>query len=116
MVGGCTMTPEEFRKKAKELVVQYENERTRQMFEKDSGKAQSKEQLWSQAKFKVEDVYIVWWAKTLENAKIILSQNRTKGMLYEVTLNGSKNEIYFNAYKKEQNISIPVTTEEDNND
>lgn len=91
------MTPEEFITKAKELVVQYENTK----IEKQGIK-------WNRAKFNTEDVYVVWWSKTLQNAKVILSHDRTKGMLYEVTLNGDKKQIYFDAYNKEKNVSIDI--------
>lgn len=55
-----------------------------------------------------EDVYVVWFAKTLQNAKALLSTPLPDGMYYEVTLNGDKNEIYFDAYKKFHNIKVEV--------
>jgi hypothetical protein len=55
-----------------------------------------------------DDVYVVWYAKTLQNAKALLSTPLPDGMYYEVTLNGDKNEIYFDAYKKFQNIKVEV--------
>ena len=58
--------------------------------------------------FSNEDVYIVWYAKTLQNAKALLSTPLPDGMYYEVTLNGDKDEIYFDAYKKFQNIKVEV--------
>lgn len=51
-----------------------------------------------------EDVYVVWFAKTLQNAKALLSTPLPDGMYYEVTYNGDKEEYYFDAYKKFQNI------------
>lgn len=51
-----------------------------------------------------EDVYTVWFAKTLQNAKALLSTPLPDGMYYEVTYNGDKEEYYFDAYKKFQNI------------
>ena len=54
------------------------------------------------------DVYIVWSCKTLQNSKALLSTTLLDGMYYEVTLNGDKNEIYFDAYKKFQNLCIPL--------
>lgn len=50
------------------------------------------------------DVYIVWFSKTLQNWKALVSTNLPDGMYYEVTYNGDKNEIYLDAYKKFQNI------------
>ena len=55
-----------------------------------------------------EDVYVVWYSKTLQNAKALLSTPLPDGMYYEVTLNGDKNEIYFDAYKKFHNIRVEV--------
>mgnify|MGYP004685870833 CR=1 FL=1 len=51
-----------------------------------------------------EDVYIVWSCKTLGNNKALLSTNVADGMYYEITHNGAKHEIYFDAYKKWENI------------
>ena len=58
--------------------------------------------------FSKEDVYVVWYSKTLQNAKALLSTPLPDGMYYEVTLNGDKDEIYFDAYKKFQNIKVEV--------
>lgn len=55
-----------------------------------------------------EDVYVVWFSKTLQNAKALLSTPLPDGMYYEVTLNGDKDEIYFDAYKKFHNIKVEV--------
>lgn len=55
-----------------------------------------------------EDVYVVWYAKTLQNAKALLSTNLPDGMYYELTYNGNANEIYFDAYKKFQNKVVPL--------
>ena len=55
-----------------------------------------------------EDVYVVWYSKTLHHAKVLLSTPLPDGMYYEVTLNGVKNEIYFDAYKKFHNMRVEV--------
>ena len=54
------------------------------------------------------DVFVVWNCKTLQNNKALLSTTLFDGMYYEVTYNGDKNEIYFDAYKKFENRCIPV--------
>ena len=54
------------------------------------------------------DVFVVWNCKTLQNNKALLSTTLFDGMYYEVTYNGDKNEIYFDAYKKFQNICVAV--------
>lgn len=52
------------------------------------------------------DVYVVWFCKTLQNWKCLLSTNLPDGMYYEVTFNGDKQELYLDAYKKFENRCI----------
>lgn len=54
----------------------------------------------------VDDVFVVWSCKTLQNNKALLSTTLFDGMYYEVTYNGDKNEAYFDAYKKWENKVI----------
>lgn len=75
--------------RAKELVCRYFNEHT----DKTDNYQITK-----------DDVYVVWFCKTLQNWKVQLSTNVPDGMYYEVTHNGDKNETYFDAYKKFQNV------------
>lgn len=51
-------------------------------------------------------MYIVWFCKTLQNFKVLLSTTLPDGMYYEVTFDGDKNKYYLDAYKKWKNISI----------
>lgn len=60
-------------------------------------------------KFTIDDVYIVWSCKTLQNWKALLSTNLPDGMYYECTYNGDKNEVYLDAYKKFENKAIPIS-------
>ncbi|EHH1613257.1 hypothetical protein J7H79_001051 [Enterococcus faecalis] len=55
-----------------------------------------------------KDVFVVWSCKTLQNNKALLSTTLLDGMYYELTLNGDKQEIYFDAYKKWENKAIKV--------
>lgn len=55
-----------------------------------------------------EDVYVVWKAKVLQNSKALLSTSLPDGMYYELTYNGDREEIYFDAYKKFENIKVEV--------
>ena len=55
-----------------------------------------------------DDVFIVWNCKTLQNNKALASTTLFDGMYYEVTYNGYKNEIYFDAYKKWENKCISL--------
>lgn len=49
------------------------------------------------------DVFVVWSCKTLQNSKALLSTTISDGMYYELTYNGDKKELYFDAYKKFEN-------------
>lgn len=60
------------------------------------------------ASITTDDVYIVWSAKTLQNNKALLSTTLLDGMYYELTYNGAKDEIYFDAYKKFENIAYKL--------
>lgn len=56
----------------------------------------------------VENVYVVWLSKTLQNNKALLSTTLQDGMYYELTYNGDKKELYLDAYKKWENKCIEV--------
>lgn len=56
----------------------------------------------------VDDVFVVWSCKTLQNNKALLSTTAPDGMYYELTYNGDKNELYFDAYKKWENICFEL--------
>lgn len=55
-----------------------------------------------------DDVYIVWFSKTLQNFKALVSTTVSDGMYYEITYNGDKNELYMDAYKKWENKKITL--------
>lgn len=79
-------------KKAKSLVVNYYNNRVEKT--DDFGITE-------------DDVFIVWFCKTLQNWKALVSTTVSDGMYYEVTHNGDKQETYLDAYKKWENVRIP---------
>lgn len=56
-----------------------------------------------------DDVYIVWFCKTLQNWKALVSTTLSDGMYYELTHNGDKNETYVDAYKKWENFTSEMT-------
>lgn len=47
----------------------------------------------------LDDVYVVWFSKTLQNWKALVSTNVSDGQYYEITHNGDKNETYVDVYK-----------------
>ena len=55
-----------------------------------------------------DEVYVVWYCKTLQNWKALVSTSIPDGMYYELTLNGDKNELYLDAYKKWENKRIEL--------
>lgn len=57
-------------------------------------------------KLTMDDVYVVWFTKALQNWKALVSTNVSDGMYYEVTYNGDKKETYIDAYKKWQNKRV----------
>lgn len=58
------------------------------------------------AEFSMDDVYIVWFCKTLKNWKALVSTTLSDGMYYEVTYNGDKDETYLDAYRKWENVVV----------
>lgn len=56
----------------------------------------------------IDDVFMVWCCKTLQNNKALLSTTLSDGMYYELTYNGDKQELYIDCYKKWQNFKIEV--------
>ena len=84
------MGNEEFLRICKEKVAEYTN----QHMDKTD-----------QKQITVNDVYVVWSCKTLQNQKALLSTTVPDGML---TYNGDKAELYFDAYKKFQNICFKM--------
>ncbi|MDB7101874.1 DUF6275 family protein [Enterococcus mundtii] len=87
------MDNEKFIAKCKQLVTDYVNEN----FDKTD-----------QMQITTNDVFVVWTCKTLQNNKALLSTTVSDGMYYELTYNGNKSEIYFDAYKKWENKAIKV--------
>lgn len=84
-------TDRDFIKKAKLIVVSYFN---------------SKVDATDGMKIIEDNVFVVWFCKTLQNWKALVSTTVSDGMYYEVTYNGDKNETYLDAYKKWENICI----------
>ena len=90
------MGSKEFIQFAKQQVIRYVNDRA----EKADGQ--------SVTLISEDDVFVVWYCKTLQNHKALLSTTIPDGMYYELTYNGDKDEAYLDAYKKWQNLCIPI--------
>lgn len=88
------MTGNQFIDKAKKVVCMYANDH----LDKSDGLCD----------ITLDDVYVVWFCKTLQNLKCLISTTIPDGMYYELTYNGDKEEIYFDAYKKFENRCYPV--------
>lgn len=84
---GTKMDSYKFQKACKEWLVKYYKEK----FEKD---------------ISIEDIYVVWSCKTLQNNKVLIATNRSDNLYIECTYNGNKEETYFDVYRKEVNILV----------
>lgn len=54
----------------------------------------------------MDDVYIVWFCKVLRNWKALAGTHHSDGMYYEITFDGNNDLVYFDAYKKWQNVQM----------
>lgn len=54
----------------------------------------------------LEDFYVVWKCKTLQNWKALVSTDVVNGLYWEITFNGDKNEFYVDRYKKASNKCV----------
>ena len=54
----------------------------------------------------LSDVYVVWFSKTLQNWKALVSTTVDDGYYYEVTYNGDKDQVYLDQYSKVLNVCI----------
>lgn len=57
-------------------------------------------------KITMDDVFVVWFSKTLQNWKALVSTTVSDGMYYEITHNGDKGETYVDVYKKWKNYCV----------
>ena len=80
-----------YQEKAKQIVIDYYNEHV---------------EITDNKKLKESEVFIVWFSKTLQNWKALVSTTISDGMYYEVTYNGEKKETYLDAYKKWENVCV----------
>lgn len=77
--------------KAKQIVVDYFNSHV----DKTDG-----------VQISIDDVFVVWFCKTLQNWKALLSTKVPDGVYYEITHNGDRDETYVDVYKKWENLCV----------
>lgn len=87
------MDVDDMLKKAKKIVMDY-------YFDED-------EEEMVERSITEEEVYIVWFCKTLQNWKALVSTIAEDGTYYEITYNGDKKETYLDVYTKKENLLIP---------
>lgn len=54
----------------------------------------------------IDDTYVVWFSKTLQNWKALVSTNLPDLKYYEVTYNGDSEETYLDVYVKVHNEAV----------
>lgn len=57
--------------------------------------------------FTKDDVFLVWFCKTLQNWKALVSASYANAPFVEVTHNGNQKETYIDVYRKLENVVIP---------
>jgi len=55
-----------------------------------------------------DNVYVVWFCKTLQNWKALVSTDEPDHRYFEITHNGVANETYLDSYIKEENRVFKV--------
>lgn len=65
---------------------------------------------YGQNAIKYEDVYIVWFCKTLDNWKVMAATTLPDNMYYELTYDGKRDRIYLDAYDRVQHLVITKDT------
>ena len=80
-----------YQEKAKQIVIDYYTEHV---------------EITDNKKLKESEVFIVWFSKTLQNWKALISTTISDGMYYEVTYNGDKKETYLDSYMKWENVCV----------
>ena len=60
--------------------------------------------------YKPKEIYIVWCVKVLQNNKALLSTTWPDGLYFELTYDGDKKKLYFDAYKRQENHEFKIST------
>lgn len=57
-------------------------------------------------KVSIDDVFVVWSCKTLQNYKALIAVAFNDMLFFELTYNGDKHETYVDIYDKRENIVV----------
>lgn len=90
--------PNEFQDKAREIVKAHYND---QFSTPPKGPY-----LVDQKPLKLDEIYVVWFVKVLQNWKALVSTTRSDGQYFELTYNGDKEETYMDTYVKLENTKV----------
>lgn len=58
------------------------------------------------------DTFVLWFSKTLQNWKALVSTNIPDGKYYEITYDGDRNQAYLDVYVKLENVTVQDLAEE----
>lgn len=59
-----------------------------------------------------DEIFLLWYCKTLQNHKALLGVTGRYGEYFEATYDGDKNKVYLDIYKKDKNIVVePIRIE-----
>ena len=61
---------------------------------------------WGDDDITTDEVFVVWFCKTLQHWKALLSTTIPDTRYYELTHNGDKDETYVDTYLKESNFAV----------
>jgi hypothetical protein len=53
-----------------------------------------------------DNVFIVWFSKTLQNWKALVSTEVSDGIYYEITHDGDRKQTYVDVFKKWENYTV----------
>jgi len=105
--------PDKFLKKAKRLVVEQYNKllASADTLREQGLPEEDIKDILTLKKITQDDVFVVWFAKTLQNWKALVATSVPDDFLYfEVTYDGEKKQTYVDIYEKILNEAIPDVT------
>lgn len=55
-----------------------------------------------------EDLFITWYTRILQNWQVIVTSPVARRLLWEVSFNNYRNEVYINVYQKINAVKVPL--------